>query len=171
MNTLNLRNSLLKARNNNEPLFLIEKVKEEDFQGYIDCLYAIDSRNLSYPWTRKHWEGLNLENYYLWLVKREEAVIGFCLFQFLNGDSTCHLLKIAISYEFRNIGAGKAVLIESLKALSLVGAKNCYLEVHEKNHAAIKLYEYFGFKICRKVSNFYKDGGNALCFLWSFSKI
>lgn len=45
--------------------------------------------------------------------------------------------------------------------------KQWWLEVHEKNQGAIRLYERVGFHINAKRKKYYPDGGNALIYVYN----
>ncbi len=53
--------------------------------------------------------------------------------------------NLGVHPEFRNLGVGKALLIEALRGFRSVGCMFANLEVTMQNTAAIRLYERFGF--------------------------
>ena len=55
-----------------------------------------------------------------------------------------------------------AHMIDNLRRL---GARRIFLEVRPDNHAAVRLYEKFGFVPCRRLENYYGHGHPALRML------
>ncbi len=53
--------------------------------------------------------------------------------------------NLGVHPEFRNLGVGRALLIEALRGFRSVGCMFANLEVTMQNTAAIRLYERFGF--------------------------
>lgn len=124
----------------------------------------LDGNYFPTPWTEDSWGGLFSEEkrYFLAVAGNEDEVIGFSLFNVSIADSFAHLLKIIVKPEKRVKGVGKEILNFSINELKKSGIKNFFLEVEEKNHAAIKLYEHFGFKIIHQKKHFYSNGETAL---------
>lgn len=85
---------------------------------------------------------------------------GFVLYREL--DRAWEISLVASHPKFRRQG-----LMEKLFAY-LIAAKGqereLWLEVHEENVAAQKLYEKLGFKEVRRRPRYYKDGGSAILY-------
>lgn len=85
---------------------------------------------------------------------------GFILYREL--DRAWEISLVASHPNFRRQG-----LMEQL-FLHLIAAKGhereLWLEVHEENVAAQKLYEKLGFKEVRRRPRYYKDGGSAILY-------
>lgn len=68
-----------------------------------------------------------------------------------------HLITIAVVKKYQNQGYGKALLKYFISLAKSKNATNMLLEVREKNHGAIHLYELLGFKFNRLRKNYYPD--------------
>ncbi|NYV27719.1 GNAT family N-acetyltransferase [Streptobacillus felis] len=84
----------------------------------------------------------------------EEEFIGYMIL--LDSFDSYELFEIAIKEKYRNKGYAKKLLY------SISYNKDIFLEVSEKNIAAIKLYEEIGFKKISIRKKYYLDGSNAL---------
>ncbi|MEM2876290.1 MAG: ribosomal protein S18-alanine N-acetyltransferase [Candidatus Bathyarchaeia archaeon] len=72
-----------------------------------------------------------------------------------------HIVSIAVLPEYRNMGIGKALIMEAMNKMLEYGAKECYLEVRVSNTPAISLYSKLGFNIVKTVKGYYADGEDA----------
>ncbi|WP_066900182.1 GNAT family N-acetyltransferase [Streptobacillus notomytis] len=92
-------------------------------------------------------------NYSIFCVYEEELV-GYMII--LDSFDCYELFEIAIKEKFRNKGYAKKLLH------NISYEKDVFLEVSEKNMAAIKLYEKTGFERISIRKKYYLDGSNAL---------
>lgn len=69
-----------------------------------------------------------------------------------------HVISIAVLPEHRRQGIGYALIQESMRAMALYRAKECFLEVRVSNTPAVDLYRKMGFEVTRTMSNYYADG-------------
>ncbi|MDD4975038.1 MAG: GNAT family N-acetyltransferase [Bacteriovorax sp.] len=126
-------------------------------------LSELDRQFFPTPWGHDSWEKLFLDHdRLLILLKTQESVIGFCLFDKSVADSFAHLLKILIHPQFRNIGLSKKLLGSALLNLENAGCSQFFLEVEEDNYAAQKLYLSAAFQIIHCKKNFYGANRSAL---------
>lgn len=126
-------------------------------------LYELDRQFFPTPWSEESWKSLFIEHdRLLTIVKTNEAVIGFCLFDKSLADAFAHLLKILIRPEFRANGLSKTLLEASLLNLKVLGCSQFFLEVEENNIAAQSLYLSKGFKVIHKKKDFYGKDRSAL---------
>ncbi len=73
-----------------------------------------------------------------------------------------HLISIAVLPEYRRMGLGEKMLIDSLSKLKkLGGIKSVILEVRVSNTPAILLYEKHGFIKSDRMKYYYADGEDA----------
>lgn len=68
-----------------------------------------------------------------------------------------HLITIAVVKKYQHQGYGKVLLKHFISLAKSKNATNMLLEVREKNHVAIHLYESLGFKFNRLRKNYYPD--------------
>ena len=66
-------------------------------------------------------------------------------------------------------GTPSEVVVKTLRTLldTSCHIKQWWLEVHERNHAAIKLYERVGFHLKAMRKKYYPDGGHALIYVYN----
>lgn len=145
------------------PLTFVEIKQASEFTSgaFLFC-HQLDQLYFPTPWNEKQWKGLFTESHSLYLARKGEDFIGFCLFANSYVDSFAHLLKILVHPDNRGRHFGEDLLNESMKRLKLEGIKSFFLEVEESNCNAIKLYEKCGFKTIHVKKHFYTSGESAL---------
>lgn len=114
------------------------------------------------PWTFSHFCHEVMENKvsYTLVMELETKVIGFAVTWFIQDE--LHLANIAIDPQYRNLGLASLfmnVIFEEGLKRKLIRA---FLEVREKNLAAINLYKKFGFEEIGVRRKYYRNGENAL---------
>jgi ribosomal-protein-alanine N-acetyltransferase len=77
------------------------------------------------------------------MMKLNEEIIGFSVMMFVLDE--CHLLNISIKKSMQKKGYGSHFLKELIRRARLAHSKTIYLEVRTSNHAAIHLYDKYGF--------------------------
>ena len=72
-----------------------------------------------------------------------------------------HVISVAVTPEYRNLGIGCSLVEEALSAFARLHVDECYLEVRVTNEPAINLYKRMGFEIVRTIPRYYFDGSDA----------
>ncbi len=72
------------------------------------------------------------------------------------------IVSIAVDPRLRRHGIGRALMRQTLRALTAAGAESASLAVRESNGAAIAFYDSFGFERVRRVPDYYHDGEAAV---------
>ncbi|MBQ7718478.1 MAG: ribosomal protein S18-alanine N-acetyltransferase [Clostridia bacterium] len=67
------------------------------------------------------------------------------------------ILNFAVKKELRGQGYGKSLLGFLLDHAEKSGVKTAFLDVRQSNIAAVSLYKSFGFEICGKRKNYYRN--------------
>lgn len=75
-----------------------------------------------------------------------------------------HITNIAVKPDEKRKGYGKALLSFVLDEMKDVGVSKVTLEVNEKNIAAIRLYESFGFRPAGRRKKYYEGVDDALIY-------
>jgi len=80
-------------------------------------------------------------------------------------DTVWHIMNVAVDPGERRVGIATALMGELLRRVDGLGARFT-LEVRESNHAAIALYERFGFRAAGRRKRYYQDNGEDAVVMW-----
>ena len=133
----------------------------------LDDVLRIESVTFSRPWTREMYlselEHREVSRVYLARDAVGEA-IGFCsCWQILD---EVHINNLAVIPERRRSGVASALLTRVLADGSSRGAHRATLEVRRSNHAALALYERFGFLVTGVRKGYYSNPDEDALVLW-----
>lgn len=96
----------------------------------------------------------------LWCSKTEDQLAAFLWAWQVAGE--LQILDIGVDEKQRRRGVGSALLRHALEACFAAGIVRAILDVHEKNPAALALYQGAGFIPIGRRKNYYPDGGDAI---------
>ncbi len=127
---------------------------------------AIQAEAFPHPWSGSEFETLLAGRD----VVAEAAMVkswgqahfaGFVLSRLVLNEA--EILTIAVAAKYRRQGIGSALLSAHLATLAARGTKTLFLEVEAGNHAALALYDQFGFQQVGERKAYYrkKDAPNA----------
>lgn len=77
-----------------------------------------------------------------------------------------HITVLAVRPQYQRQGAGQALLVALLEAAHARGLEWATLEVRPSNHAAIALYQKYGFTEVGRRRHYYADTGEDALILW-----
>jgi [ribosomal protein S18]-alanine N-acetyltransferase len=98
----------------------------------------------------------------LLVAVEDNCVAGFLAWRRL-ADAESEILNLAVDPEFRRKGIAKA-LVTLLRQIAPGGI---YLEVRERNRAAIQLYKSLGFELLNKREQYYDEPrDSAVVMVW-----
>lgn len=86
-------------------------------------------------------------------------IVGYAIGQ-LKGDGA-EFISLAVKPEFRQKGIGTKLVNFLINHFKEKGAKEISLNVRVENKKAISFYQNFGFKILKKIKNYYRNGEDA----------
>ncbi len=114
------------------------------------------------PWTFSHFchEVMVNKVSYPLVMEMEPKIIGFAVTWYIQDE--LHLANIAIDSQYRKFGLASLfmnVIFEEGLKREIIRA---FLEVREKNLAAINLYKKFGFEKIGVRRKYYRNGENAI---------
>lgn len=114
----------------------------------LSDLLRLEEACFSAPWTRKMLEAeLTGNQFARFLVARDTAkkgaIVGSLCFWIVFEE--VRLMNLAVAEEMRRRGIGAALVDSALRAGLADTATRAVLEVRASNHAALALYERFGF--------------------------
>lgn len=71
-----------------------------------------------------------------------------------------HVISIAVHPLYRGLGIGRKLMMVLEEKMFLNNVEYIYLEVRETNYVAINLYKSLGYRVARKLANYYgaEDG-------------
>jgi len=124
----------------------------------IDEIVAIENDCMPVPWLRQDLLECALAKDKLYLCAIvDNRVVGYAgLWQTLLEG---HITNIAVLPPFQRKGIGSLLLSRLIDAGISRGITKFILEVRESNHAAISLYERFGFQVTGIIKGYYYDNG------------
>ena len=116
-----------------------------------------------------HWSVASLEaslqehkNYFLSALQNEH-IAGFIVGRRIAEEG--EILNVAVKFEFRRKGMGKALVQAVLEVFRSEGVARVFLEVRESNAPAIAMYENLGFQEIGKRPGYYRDPNEAALVL------
>ena len=140
-------------------------VIEEYEPGDAVQLAEIHSEGFSHFWSETDFERMLAREVYTCFVARkagssERALSGFVIFRRVVDEA--EIITIAVSRKQRNKGIAGRLIDETIRHLQSERVGKLFLEVNEKNTAALKLYRSARFEKTGKREGYYKSekGGN-----------
>ncbi len=130
----------------------IREARPED----IERLLEIERKSFTTPWSASAF-AFELKDPRRRLFVLEEAgkVVGYVSGWFLGEE--LHVANLAVDPSERRRGFGKALMKYLLEVAKKEGVKKAFLEVRERNLAAIRLYEGLGFRCVGYRKRYYPD--------------
>lgn len=134
---------------------------ERVFKIYADA-QAQSNVPIGPNWNREQLQSETESGIGLWDTSARSAELtGFILYRELPDALEISMLATAIEAQRRGV---MAELLAKLK--SQAAPKALWLEVHEQNLPARKLYEKSGFQIVGRRPRYYSDNGAAILYNW-----
>lgn len=127
----------------------------------IDTIIGIEKKSFPRPWSADSFlaEFLREDSYNYGAIcmnpLRDKQIVSYISYRII--DKEMHLLKIAVTPQWRKRGIASWLLGESLNACENRGIDGCLLEVRPSNASAIRLYQKLGFKNIGKRPHYYSD--------------
>ena len=127
----------------------------------INPIMEIEQDSFARPWNRLSFLGeLRSEHAYSYMVKsiddsQADRVIAYVFFRLI--EEELHILKIAVTPNWRARGVASWLLKKCLSAGLVLGATSAFLEVRPSNKSAMGLYRKRGFRIIGRRPNYYTD--------------
>lgn len=143
--------------------FKIEPMQPDD----IPAVVAVEQASYSMTWPAKAYDyelkQNNLAHYFVLRVsppgpaaaEPESSVIGLGGFWLLSDE--VHINTIAVHPTWRGLGLGEWLLITLLEEGQALSAAVATLEVRPSNHAALRLYQKYGFEQVGRRPRYYSD--------------
>jgi ribosomal-protein-alanine N-acetyltransferase len=137
----------------------IRRVERADLLAVV----RIERECFDDPWPYDAFERMLAEPAFL-VAEREGVVVGYVVADVTpnHGRDIGHVKDLAVHPAKRGDGLGRGLLRSALARLRGVDAAVVRLEVRESNSIARSLYGDEGFAPVRRISNYYRDGEDAL---------
>jgi len=98
------------------------------------------------------------------VAEADGAITGAAIVLFRANSRVARLYSIAVDPEYTGRGIAKALLAQAEKIARSRQCRSLRLEVHEKNHCAIRVYSGAGYQEFGRYAHYYEDRGHALRF-------
>lgn len=122
----------------------------------IEEIAVLEKEYIECPWSENMLEAA-FENGYIFLTFKENGILkGYCFFKIILDEA--EFCNIAVKYECHHSGVAAALMEQTHEYCKNAACGKIFLEVNEKNHPAIKLYEKYGYEKIRLRKNYYKSG-------------
>ncbi len=148
-----------------ERAWLDEVVVGNMTQSDLDEVLAIEHQSFPSAWSRASYERelRNRNSYYL-TARHGGAVVGYFGMWVVLDEA--HITTLAVHPSYRRRGLGAHLLRHLMELARRRGASRVTLEVREQNHAAIAMYQKFGFEPKGVLPGYYGDTKENGVVMW-----
>ena len=98
------------------------------------------------------------------VARADGAVMGVAVVLFRANSRVARLYSLAVAPKYTGRGIASALLAMAEKIAMRRKCRSLRLEVHERNHGAIKVYRKAGYHEFGRYHHYYQDRGHALRF-------
>lgn len=120
----------------------------------VKAVSEIEKECFSVPWSEKALlDELNNGTAHFFVAKQFNKAVGYIGMNMILDE--CYITNVAVSEKFRQNKIGSQLVEYAVTDAKNNGAAFISLEVRKSNHAAIALYEKYGFSVCGERKNFY----------------
>jgi len=121
----------------------------------IKYISKIEQQVSPSPWSEKMFIDSFLAGFSIYVLVREQEIVGFGLTSIAVDE--CQILNLAIAPRWQNQGLGRKLLTYMLnEAYQTYYANRCFLEVRASGKIAQKLYRHLGFSEVSVRPNYYQ---------------
>lgn len=96
-----------------------------------------------------------------------DYVVGYILFWIVEEDRG-HIISLAVDQNYKRQKIGSKLINTAMARFIDFNIYKITLEVKTHNKEAVDFYKSIGFKIDRKISNYYEDGSDAFKMYFNF---
>lgn len=111
----------------------------------MDAVCALETKAYEFPWSRAIIGGCTTVSYRIWLGTVPGGSTHVCQGFLSVAAGEAHVLNVAVEPELQGKGYGSVLLNHLIKDATDLGAEQMFLEVRERNAAAIHMYLKRGF--------------------------
>lgn len=122
----------------------------------VPAVAALDKLCFRIPWSEQSFAAEMENQLAVYFVAEVDGVIaGYCGFWQVADEG--HITNVAVLEQFRRAGVGSRLVETMETAAKQAGLVLMTLEVRKSNHAAIGLYEKYGFRTIGERKNYYQE--------------
>lgn len=122
------------------PEVVIRPMREVDVPEVV----RVERASYAFPWTEGIFRDCLRVNYFCRVVEVGPLIAGHGIMSV--GAAEAHLLNICVDEAYRCRGIGGRMIAHLLRAASVAGAVEAFLEARPSNISAIRLYQSLGFR-------------------------
>jgi ribosomal-protein-alanine N-acetyltransferase len=136
-------------------IFHIREIRENE----LDIIHSLEEEIYDTPWSRSFFKLMaKLEKNLFLVAVNDNLIVGYTIGEVesrgIKGKAG-HIMNLAVKKQFRNKGIATSLMDELERRIKSDGAEISYLEVRISNIKAQELYKNRGYKIIRKIENYY----------------
>ena len=144
----------------------VRKTNDNDFQDICILNESLKKNSQNQSAKSDYWNDDSIENsmkndFGLVAIENSKKIIAFLFWKVLD-EQTFEIQKLGTSQQFQ--GKGVMSLLFSGFISALPKPSKVWLETHETNVKARKLYEKLGCKIVGNRKKYFSDGGSAILY-------
>lgn len=97
----------------------------------------------------------------------KENIVGYIIFWIVE-ENRGHIISLAVDPDYKRQKVGSRLINTAIATFLKFDIYTITLEVNAENKEALDFYQSIGFKINKKVSNYYEDGADAYKMSFNF---
>jgi len=123
----------------------------------VPTAHEIDISSFTLPWPERSFRFEVTDNpaARCWVAELDGRVVGILVLWLIVDEA--HIASLATHPDFRRQGIAKQLLVVALDKAYTEGARTAFLEVRDRNEAARRMYQKFGFEEVGRRERYYKD--------------
>ncbi len=132
-----------------------KKVTPKDVDGYLELEKTTIGQKMYSRISDKEEALKEFFKNEVYLIYKGDRLVGSTEFE-MKGPDHAYLSGLVIHPDFQGLGIGREAVLFRLEKLK--GVKRIDLVTHPKNFKIINLYQSLGFKIEKRIENYFGDG-------------
>jgi [ribosomal protein S18]-alanine N-acetyltransferase len=136
----------------------------------LPAILAIEHASFLLPWKEAAFHS-ELRNPYshVWVAEEGTHIIGYACAWFIHDEG--QVVNVAVLPQYRRSGIGKTLIRHIIQEARTRGVLTLSLEVRNSNHAALKLYQSFGFQKVGVRKHYYENNEDAVLMVCTVAAV